>query len=145
MARADSISWPRNRREHVEHRLRVAAGRGQVAQAGLVGARLLGAAVRQRAALRRLARAGGDGDARLRAAADRRRRGPEHADDRDAARALQLQAAPGDVPAGDVAGLVGDDRPELVDGLELGQHAGVQEHPFCPPATKAFGSRSFTM
>ena len=113
--------------QHVDHRVRITARSGEVAQARLVGARLLGAAVAERVAARRRAGAGGDGDAGPGRAADRRRSGAEHSDGGDAARALEHLVAAGLVAAGDVAELVGDHRADLVDRVELGQEAGMDE------------------
>ena len=113
--------------EHVEHRLGVAAGGGEVAQACLVGARFFGAAVGQRAAVRGLGRARCDGDAGAGGSCDHGGGGAEHADGGDAAGAAQVLVAANLVAAGDVAEFVRDDRADLVHAAEFGQEPGVYE------------------
>ena len=113
--------------EHVEHRLRVAARRREIAQARLVRARLVAAAVGERAPVRHLRGSGGDGEARLRRAARRGRKHPEHPDGGDPPPALQRLAAPGLVPAGEWPSSWAITAAQLVDGSGLGHHPGVDE------------------
>ena len=113
--------------EHVEHRVGIGAGGGEEAEAHLVGGRLFSPAVGEGAPLRGLAGGRADGDRGLGRAADDGGRGAEHADRGDALGAREGLVAAALVAAGEMADLVGEDGPHLVERVELGQEAGVDE------------------